>query len=532
MKCCSLIPIIFLTIIKTGRTTKWLIDNPGFDDPAAWIDEYLPCAREQVIFPEQFQALLPMPAKVDVGGFVLPKDGAIVLPLEATITLDGDSRERDCDNGKALLKEPTVHKWFDPKTWRSTKEVSSNKAIPDMEMVPCNNESVVIQAKGPLAFDLENVPYLRMGQLSFWGSLLSKNYLRKLLYDDLGQYLFRNQVGVHVEYYHHDVCGCHRDFNNFAEPICHNIIDTCERPHCLSPVVPYGSCCAICGTVLKFQVDDCGNKNLHVLENIITKSIKEKDLGDDLDHYVNYVSSQNYGNYLQAVVVDKDSYTEKSVRFVKELNDTTKWTEHLHLQQDQLIMALNFSGRPYNPNVTFGSVLLIFLCFVFVSIVALVIFAHYHPDSQYLRRVPRWTYDPRLWRTLFTRSNTVFARFDNTRASVMTTAAGQSAGFTMGYDAESGNVREERAFDNPMFGGKAVAPSTSKGKQSGVTKEDVEITESTKEVPQLLMESLDMDDDTNGKGERSLEEDQELTEIKLESSSDEEDDDDDDEKVI
>uniref|UniRef100_A0A1I8MIJ5 Protein amnionless n=1 Tax=Musca domestica TaxID=7370 RepID=A0A1I8MIJ5_MUSDO len=516
--------LLLLLHISNTMATKWLVDSPGFDNPAAWLDEHLPCSREQVIFPETYQALLPLPSHVDVGGFVLPKDGAIFLPRESTITLEGNANDRDCDKGKAFLKEPKIRKWFDPKTWRSSNDFAANKAIPDMERVPCNNESVVIQANGPLALDLENIEYLRMGQMSFAGSLLSRDYLRQLLYNDLGQFLFKNQAGVMVEFYHHDVCGCHKDFNNFGEPICHNIVESCERPHCLVPVMPYGSCCAICGAVIKFQVEFCEDGRLHILEDILKWAVRDQDMQDDLDYYVNYVNSQNYGNYLQAVIVDRDGYKEKSINFLSKLNETLDWRAKLKLDK-QHIFGIEYSGRPYNPNVTFGSILLILLCLMFVSVVALVIFAHYQPDNHYLHYVPRWVYDPNRWRSLFQRRDAVFARFDNARASVMTTAdvGGRSAaeGFRMGYDAESGDVRSKRAFDNPLFDEK---PTTSK-ERGGAGKEGGE---ELKDPPQLVMESVDMTDTTLNANvdDDDNEDEQELTEIKLETTSSSSDDED------
>lgn len=500
-----------VVLIKSTQSTKWLIDNPGFNDPSAWIDDYLPCARENVIFPEEYQALLPLPKSVDVGGFVLPKDGAILLQQDSIVTLGGNSQERDCDKGKAYIKPATIHKWLDPKTWRSSKEQQENTAIPDMERVPCNNESVVIKSNGPLAIDLEYTPYLRLGQLSFAGSLLSKDYLRQLMYTDLGEYLFKNQAGVNIEYYHNDVCGCHKDFNTFTEPICHNVIDTCPRPHCLVPIVPYGSCCAICGTTLKFAVEYCEENKLHKLKNIIQTGLKEKSLQEELEFYVNFVNSENYGNFLQAVIVDRDSYAGKSVDFMKYLNETTNWLGALNLLHNS-VYGFEFSGRPYNPNITFGSMLLIFLCLIFVSIVALVIFAYYYPDNRYLHYIPRWIYDPRIWRSFVNRPNNVFARFDNTRASILTVNTenvNKKQGFTMAYDPESGRVREQ-AFDNPMFG---EMPSTSQAAREKET-EDIK-----KVVPQHKKETADMTDVVDTKDE----EEQELTEIKLESSSDDDD---------
>lgn len=513
--------IILIALSNFIEATKWLIENPSFDDSSAWLDDYLPCASENVIFPESYQALLPLPKEVDVGGFILPQDGAILLKQDSTITLGGNSRKRDCDKGKAYLKKPQVHKWFDPLTWRASAEQQNNLALPDMNKVPCNNESVVIQSTGPMLFDLEYTPYLRMGQLSIAGSLLSKDYLKQLLYTDLGQYLFKNQAGVNVEYYHNDVCGCHKDFNVFVEPICHNVIQSCPRPHCLVPIVPFGSCCAICGATLKFVVEYCENDHLQLLKNIIKNAIKEQSLEDDLDFYVDYVNSQNYGNYLQAIIVDRDGYSEKSVNFMKYLNETTDWTKKFKIQMQH---TYEFSGRRYNPNVTFGSMLLILLCLIFVSVVFLVIFAHYYPENRYLHYVPRWIYDPRLWRAFVNRSNNVFARFDNTRASIqtMTTEIHRKHPFKMGYDPESGTVREQ-AFDNPMFGEVPTTSQAAASKIEGAESAEVVKKEEPKtQVPQLIIESVDLVDNVAEKGAEDDEEEQELTEIKLESSSSDE----------
>uniref|UniRef100_A0A1A9WK82 Protein amnionless n=1 Tax=Glossina brevipalpis TaxID=37001 RepID=A0A1A9WK82_9MUSC len=502
--------VVIHILISFSAGTKWLIDNPGFDDSKNWLNDYLPCARETVIFPEQYPGVLPLPKNVDVGGFVLPANGAILLNRESIITLSGESKKRSCDRGKAYIRSPQVHKWFDPKTWRSSDEKQSNKAMLALEKVPCNNESVVIQNKGPLAFDLENVPFLRMGQLNFAGSLLSKDYVRQLLYTNLGQLLFRNQAGVRVEYYHNDVCGCHRDYNHFLEPICHNVMKSCEKPHCQVSITPLGSCCSICGSLLSFKVDNCGSRRLHTLQAILEKAVKEQNLQNDLDYHVNYYSSKDYGIYLQAIIVDRKNYNEKSVNFVKSLNNSVNWLKKLNLQSLTLAnYKLQYSGRPYNPDITFGSVVLIILCIVLCAIVALIIFAHYVPNHRYLLYIPQWMYDPRRWmsynwRNLLYRSNFMFARFDNTRSSIRDVPNVTRTPVVMGYDAENERVRE-RSFDNPMFNEEPTAVA----KKTTVEKNEQLTGQSAAKV--------------NDKDETKRKDEQELTEIKLISSSEEED---------
>lgn len=501
---------IILMSITFSTGTKWLIDNPGFYDSKSWLNDYLPCARETVVFPEKYPGVLPLPELVEVGGFVLPVDGAILLNRESTIVLKGESKKRPCDRGKAYIRSPNVHKWFDPKTWRSIDERKGNKAIPALEKIPCNNESVVIQNRGPLAFDLENVPYLRMGQLSFAGSLLSKDYVRQLLYTNLGELLFRNQAGVRVEYYYNDVCGCHRDYNNFLEPVCHNVMKSCEKPHCQVSIVPLGSCCSICGSLLSFKVGNCDSKRLHTLQTLLERAAKEQNLQNDLDYHVNYYSSKDYGIYLQAIIVDRKNYNEKSVNFVKSLNSSVNWIKKLNLQS-LANYKLQYSGRPYNPDITFGSVVLIILCVMLCAIVALIIFAHYVPHHRYLLYIPQWMYDPRRWvaynwRGLLHRSNFMFARFENARSSAREAPAGAGGRMpvVMGYDAENDSIRE-RAFDNPMFSEEPAALAKKPvGKKNEV---------------HLPTESVASLSDKN----QSKKDEQELTEIKLISSSEGED---------
>ncbi|XP_004523283.2 protein amnionless [Ceratitis capitata] len=431
---------------------KRLLGNPGFDSADAWESGYLPCALEDVVFPENYHAVLPLPAKVDISGFVLPREGAILLSDESTITLGGEMQERECENGRsrrAYLKVPATRKWYDPSSWVSTAaSQAQNTAIPHLERVPCDNETVVLQRNGPLSVDLENTEYLRMGHLNLAGSLISSSYLNYLLHTDIGQLLFKNSLDTLVQYYHQDTCGCQMEAEMFMEPVCKNVMETCERPHCLVPVIPLESCCPICGSVLRFKMEYCSEENLNKLRKVIVASIKEQELTKYLDYHINYVNMPPHGNFLQAIVVDRDSYSEKSVRFMNRLNSTTDWSK-LFVGHHQLEMII--SGRPYNPSITFASILLIILCLAFVSVVALVIFAHYVPEHRYLRYVPQWVYDPRRWRTFLLRPTFMFARFDNLTGGDV--EADITDGITIGYDAESGQVRE-RAFDNPMFGEK------------------------------------------------------------------------------
>ncbi|XP_036329285.1 protein amnionless-like [Rhagoletis pomonella] len=527
----------FLTLLisaSLSTSNKRLLGNPGFDSADSWESGYLPCALEEVVFPETYPAVLPLPTKVDISGIVLPRDGALLLSDESTITLGGELQQRECQNGRsrrAYLKMPVTRKWYNPSSWLSPASQAQNTAIPHLERVPCDNETVVMPRSGPLSIDLENVPYLRMGHLNLAGSLISNDYLNYLIHTDIGQLLFKNSLDTMAQYYHQDPCGCHIDALVFSEPICKNVAGECDRPHCLVPVTPLASCCPICGSVLSFQMDYCSERNLNKLRELLAASVQEQELTTDLDYHITYVNAEPYGNYLEAIIVDREAYSEKSVKFVAQLNASTDWSK---VFERSYKMDILISGRPYNPNITFGSVLLIILCLMFVSVVALVIFAHYAPDHRYLRYVPQWVYDPRRWRALLVRPSVMFARFDNVTATGA--EADATDGIAMGYDAESGQVRE-RAFDNPMFGEKlretgaattaagfastsaaaAAAGSTSTTKAAMV----VGLSKATEQKVAMKssgnkLESVTLVDAMEG---GDIEEEQELTEITLGDSS-------------
>ncbi|KAH8412513.1 hypothetical protein KR009_002728, partial [Drosophila setifemur] len=476
--------------IQLGQATKWYDGGVALNQ---WVDGYIPCAKDLVVFPEYYPAVLPFPEKLTIKGLVFPKNGAILLSDESSITFGSSDGVCEGEGRKALLKPPKTSKWFDPGTW-TDKSRKSSLSVPDLERIPCDDEQVIVKGYGPWAFDLENVEHLRLGQLILGGSSISKYYLEQLLKRDLGKFLFHNSQDVEVEYYRGELCGCHKDFDQLMEPVCHNVQEQCETPHCLAPVGYLGSCCLICGGVLSLPMDNCSDKARRNIVDSIKKLIIEHDLEHQIDLHAEFVSSKQFGNFLQAVVTDRQGYSEKSVEFL----------QHLLNLRNNSGSHLKVSGRPYNPNVSFASVVLILLCLALVGVVSVIILAHFMPENPYLNRIPQWIHDPRRWRwrlmTLRLRRNLLFNRFENIGAGGGS-HEGEGSGVVrlgiMAYDPESGEVRE-RAFDNPMFEqGAAIAEAAGEAQE-------------TEDSGAPKMETGDLD-------ASSVQDEQELTEINLES---------------
>ncbi|XP_030554846.1 protein amnionless [Drosophila novamexicana] len=504
----AIIVVIFALLALEAETTttiRWYSSGAAFDDPATWLSGYLPRARDLIVFPDYYPAVLPLPAKVSAAGFVLPRLGALLLAEDASIEL---AAAAGTAAGRAYLKAPKTSKWFDPGSWSvqpgsasaSGSLASANSIVPEVERVPCDDEHVVISGNGgALSFDLEHVQYLRLGQLILAGSSISRSYLQELLGRDLGQLLFHNAQAVTVEYYRGELCGCHKDYERLVEPVCRNVEPECARPRCVSPLRPFGACCLVCGAMMHMPSEHCTAEDRKRLTTFIQDAIERQDLADELQLHVDYVGSATLGNHLQAIIVDRRGYNERSVDFMRRLSAGRNQSQWLARQSG---LKLLYAGRPYNPHVSFASVMLILFCVLLVGVVSVIMLAHFLPEHPYLRRIPQWIHDPRRLRVHLQfplRRNLLFNRFDN--------AAGGAGGAVIGYDAESGEVRD-RAFNNPMFEQEPEPEQEQEPEQAARPQAVPEATVVPSKVETGELDSCSV-------------EEQELTEINLESSGSE-----------
>ncbi|XP_060655660.1 protein amnionless [Drosophila nasuta] len=510
----SLLLILLLLLEADTTSIKWHSAGAPFGNPAAWLDNYLPCVHDLVVFPGNYPAVLPLPADISVQGFQLPRDGAMFLASDATINLvtpkeSGRGLNPNCESSekRAYLGAPKTSKWFDPNSWSVNSVVGSNSDsgsapyIPELERVPCDDELVVIPANNaPISFDLEHVHTLRLGQLIMSGSSLSRTYLQELMSREVGQLLFHNAEGVQVDYYRGEVCGCHSQPDFLIQPVCENV--ECPVPHCESPIRPLGSCCLLCGAQLLAPVANCLEEQRKQVFDYFNAAILKEDRQDELQLHVSHVN-----NRLQVILLDRDSYSERSTALMHclQLESTSSrvWKKMPQVE-------VRYAGRPYNPNISFGSVLLILFCVVLVAIVTVIILAHFMPENPHLRRIPQWINDPRRGNWLLAlRRNLIFNRFDE--AAVSGPGSGVERLAVIGYDAESGEVRE-RSFNNPMFEQEEVeAEATTAATTPATIKPDIE-------GVGVLSPNVE-----TGELDSCSVEEQELTEIHLESSEAESD---------
>lgn len=522
--------------------TSILRKSVPFTDTSIWLNDHVPCENDKVVFPYDYSGLLILPPKVDVAGFILPKNGAMLLSLDGIINLNSNEeknqkcRESNREGRRAQLLPPKIYKWFDPRTWLKTPDSSFpiNKATPTLELLPCSNETILIPANGFFTFDLQRVNSISLGHLNLADSSLSKDYLQQLLTNsDLGAAIFKNRaLGTTVKYYAKETCGCLRNFNEYLEPVCRKLISECQITLCEVPIQPLGNCCPICGASMRFEMDSCNLTRKQIFEDYLQTHLNQRTY-KDLDLHVDYFHSDKLGIFLQAIIIDRNDYEEKSVNFLKSLNETTNWRKLLNIEKnsDQFNLDFHVSGKSHSP-VTVLHVFFIILSLIIGSGVILVMYYHFsgsvysHRDLfvQYLQSLgENFRY---YWRQITAPANYAFARFDNARESIQTnfratTTATETlvASFS---DRRTGKHQssslqqmpeDKRSFNNPMFSlvsseitndDNEKSQTEGEGSKNASTPIALTATQDKQEMVEIHLEKLTLDNNETVSSETNL----------------------------
>jgi len=76
--------------------TKVWMRNTNYDNPHNWNLARVPCSTDRVIFPSQIEVAVQFKdGSTAVKGMVLPSNGEIMLPLNGSLTIVGDSVRKD-----------------------------------------------------------------------------------------------------------------------------------------------------------------------------------------------------------------------------------------------------------------------------------------------------------------------------------------------------------------------------------------------------------------------------------------------------
>ncbi|XP_062564617.1 protein amnionless [Armigeres subalbatus] len=446
--------LIIIVSINYSFGTKLWRNNLDFNDRSNWQSNELPKSGQSIQYPAKLNALVELPTSFSVGSLILPTTGAVLVPeTDFSLHFESDHRHRET----TVFKTPARKPYYSTANWKavdnSGKAVSGpNGATPHLERIPCQYEAVLF-GKIPSPIDLQYHSAIEVKEINYGGAK-GLDEFRRFLVSDLGQYVFYNGEETLVtegKCSSPEKCPCQPEW--VLEAVCAN--EVCPVPHCLSPIVPKGHCCAICGSVLSV---DLGNFVENFDFNDFSRKLARKITSAEVDQSeVEYhISVENYA--LQLVIIDREEYSEQSVDLMKSL-------EPYFVMRFQNGHKIVHAGHPHIPYQSGQLFLVIFVSLLAISIFFTILYAYYYDDKV----VPRLTAVIRN-RTFFS-SPFVFARFDPNNAHDDSTV-------DINFNP-SGIENLNSSFNNPMFEeNDKDAASSSKAAEHNVEKEsyvDVEL---------------------------------------------------------
>ncbi|XP_055538887.1 protein amnionless isoform X2 [Wyeomyia smithii] len=440
--------LIAVVMVQMTRSDKVWRHNLNFDNPNNWIGEKVPKAGNSIRFPAKLNALVTLPDATSMHSMILPQSGVILLPeRDFSLVFADESKQRE----ESSFKVPQRRPYYSASSWKQmdTGNNERNRAVPHTEKIPCQYETAVFP-ESPTPIDLQYHQAIEVKDVKF-ANTQGLDEFRRFLSTELGQLVIYNGEETLVregKCASPEKCPCQPDW--VKEAVCAN--EVCDVPLCLRPIVPIGHCCALCGSMLTMDLLNFGGK--FVLAEF-AKKLERKIAASEVDATsINWhVSVQN--DALQLLVVDAESYDEKSIRLMQSL-------EPFFMKQFLNGHKILHSGHPHVPYQSGQLFMVTFLSLLVISIFFTTIYVYYYDDTM----IPRVS--AMIRNRQFFLSPFVFARFDPTNDE-----SAVDINFT-----PSGVENINSAFNNPMFeeaSREASVPSEGEQKVEQESYVDVEL---------------------------------------------------------
>ncbi|KAG6438949.1 hypothetical protein O3G_MSEX000356 [Manduca sexta] len=301
--------IALVIIVASASTVKW-VPNGSFNLPNNYKDGKLPCSKQTVVLPEVLSASVKLQSEIDVGGFVLPSEGYIILD---GVVMLGDSGEENCTDGNAFYLERSTSAWNQAGAWSSSR---FNAATPDSERLPCYYDKVEFpnsRYTARLPQLEQTVRVLKIGDKSY-GTQSFRTWVSTEV-DTEQNFVFNDYMstGVSVRYMvctHKFGCPCQE---NPIEIDCS--VKYCTQPTCVAPVKPPGFCCKVCGGYITFEVDDMFNRK--AFEELVDKMVSS--YSSNLVYHIGFTPVKRSRTVL-LVVVEEGEYTGRSAEVINDID--------------------------------------------------------------------------------------------------------------------------------------------------------------------------------------------------------------------
>lgn len=204
----------------------------------------------------------------------------------------------DCKDPGEIHFVASIQNWFNPNNWQQM-EVNkqpftlSPVSILHADNVPCVHDTVVFPQDS--SFIVKSVLPVRVAAVELFGEAQSSTSFKDFYSSASGSMQFNFTGPTDITANHcDDRTGCACGYWKFAKTICSHV--KCEEPTCASAFRPEGSCCEVCGTLLKLGLgqDFKMNDFTSLLQNFSQNEYED----------VSVATSKTEANFVQVVLND------------------------------------------------------------------------------------------------------------------------------------------------------------------------------------------------------------------------------------
>ncbi|XP_048590587.1 uncharacterized protein LOC116613084 isoform X4 [Nematostella vectensis] len=243
--------------------TKQWIPNTNWDNPANWAPGKVPCPQQNVFLGSRLSAkplAIALSSDASVHSLNLPMTGELVFynNAELSLTQDINTIFKSCpDKGDIQFVASDAKAWYDPDNWREVED--GGAAIPEpansalhLEQVPCVQDSASfpwgstfnVKSDGPI-----NIASVTVNGKHFTRTQEFRNYYTSES-GSLQFKLSKTDISLSNEPCT-DPAGCICGNERVRDKVCKFV--SCEPTRCDSPLDPDGSCCSVCGALIKLK---------------------------------------------------------------------------------------------------------------------------------------------------------------------------------------------------------------------------------------------------------------------------------------
>lgn len=410
---------IFGTTLVSTVVVKWL-PNSSFKLPKNFKDGKLPCSKQTVVFPQTIVGSIKIASGTEVGGFILPEEGELIL--DGSLTLGSNSADTNCTEGNSYYLDVSYSLWRQADVWSSPK---FNQATPDSDRIPCYNDEVEFPTDAKYTVELPTRPQyvkaLRIGNKSYTSDELVLRINAQS--DEQQQFVFNKFMSTGIRIKQHMSC------SQFGCP-CQMVplkIDCstkfCPKPSCVSPVKPYGFCCDICGGYVVFNPDQ--GFDLKAFNDLVDNTVQAYDK-NSVEYYIGFTPEIPLSR-IQLVIVDKGVYEGSSAEIINSIS----YAIHAHWVRGQKVAEI--SGSPLDKSGLGGKIFVSMFFAVILSLGALYVYYYKIPDLRFPIFSPNGM-------------ENILSRYQRRSDSIVS--------LTRRDSVISGTSRGSTAFRNPLYSSK------------------------------------------------------------------------------